>query len=199
MRIFRSYAAITWTMKLLGQIFIGLLFTTSCYGQKKSEIDNIKKSVTVFYEWYIGTTKDYRYSTYVTGAEGENGKTKLTTIEYFKRLDSLGVIGQEFIKSEKERFKPCDSLLRTVPWTAFSTADADEYDSKCYWLYYYYWTNGQEPHDGVEVEKVTIDRNKAFAETNLYFSDNKSNGDKVTVWLSRINDKWMITKIVKGK
>jgi len=187
--------AFTWTMKLLGQIFIGLVITTSCLGQKSSDQDAIKKSVTIFYQWYIGTTKDSRYSKYVHGTMGENGKTRLKTSDYFRALDSLGVIGEEFIRSEKERFEPCDSLLRTVPWTTFSTADAYEYDSKCYWLYYYYWTNGQEPHDGVEVRKVTIDRNKAFAETSIYFGDNKSNGDKVLVWLSRINNKWMITKI----
>ena len=191
--------AFTGTMKLLGKIFIGLVVTTSCWGQKGSDNDNIKKSVITFYQWYIGTTKDSRYSRYVHGAEGENGKTKLETTDYFKRLDSLGVIGEDFIRSEKERFKPCDSLLRTVPWTTFSTADAYEYDSKCYWLYYYYWTNGQEPHDGVEVLNVSINKNKATAIASLYFGDNKSNGDQSKVYLTKTKGKWVITKIEKGK
>jgi hypothetical protein len=186
-------------MKLFGQIFIGLVVTTSCWGQESPDNDNIKKSVTTFYQWYIGTTKDSRYSRYVHGAEGENGKTKLETTDYFKRLDSLGVVGEEFIKSEKERFKPCDSLLRTVPWSTFSTADAYEHDSKCYWLYYYYWTNGQEPHDGVEVLDVSMNKNKATAIASLYFGDNKSSGDQSKVYLTKTKGEWVITKIEKGK
>jgi hypothetical protein len=187
------------TMKLSGQIFLGLILTTSCWGQKTSEEESIKTSVTTFFQWYIGTTKDSRYSKYVHGAEGENGKTRLETTDYFRSLDSLGVIGVEFIRSEKERFEPCDSLLRTVPWTTFSTADAYEYDSKCYWLYYYYWTNGQEPHDGVEALDVLVNKNRATAIANLYFGDNKSSGDKVKVHLTKTKGKWVITKMEKGK
>lgn len=187
------------TMKLSGQIFLGLILTTSCWGQKTSDAENIKNSVTTFYQWYIGTTKDSRYSSYVHGAPGERGKTKLETIDYFKRLDSLGVIGQDFVKSEKERFRPCDSLLNTVPWSAFSTADAYEYDSKCYWLYYYYWTYGQEPHDGVEVLDIIVNKNLATATANLYFGDNKSSGDKVNVYLTKTKGKWLIIKMEKRK
>ena len=185
LRKHKRCGAFTRTMKLLGQIFIGLVVATSCYGQRSSDQDDIKKSVTTFYQWYIGTTKDARYSKYVHGTEGRNGKTRLETTDYFRSLDSLGVIGEEFIRSEKERFEPCDSLLRTVPWTAFSTADAYEYDSKCYWLYYYYWTYGQEPHDGVEALDVVVTKNKATAIANLYFGDNKSSGDKSKIHLTK--------------
>lgn len=187
------------TMKLSGQILLGLIFTTSCWGQKTSDEESIKASVTTFYQWYIGITKDSRYSEYVRGTEGENGKTRLETIDYFRSLNSLGVLGEEFILGEKERFKPCDSLLRTVPWTAFSTADAYAYDSKCYWLYYYYWTNGQEPHDGVEALDIKVKKNKATAIANLYFGDNKSGEDKVKVYLTKTKGKWLITKMEKGK
>lgn len=187
------------TMKLPVQIFLGLILTTSCWGQKPSDEDSIKTSVTTFYQWYIGTTKDFRYSQYVHGTEGVNGKTRLETIDYFRSLDSLGVIGAEFIQSEKARFEPCDSLLRTVSWTTFSTADAYAFDSKCYWLYYYYWTNGQEPHDGVEALDVLVAQNNATAIANLYFGDNKSRGDKVKVYLTKTKGKWVITKIQKGK
>jgi len=182
------------TMKLL-TILLGLTFTFDSYGQRTSDEQEISKAVTSFYVWYIGTTKNKKYSEYVKGVKDDQGNTKLETKEYFKRLDSLGVIGQEFIDSEIKRFQPCVDLLKTIPWTEFSTADDFPYEDKCDFFYYYYWTYGQEPHDGVEVKKVTIDRNKAFAETNIYFGDNKSNGDKVLVWLSRINNKWVITRI----
>lgn len=186
-------------MKLTGQIFLGLIFTTSCWGQKTFDEEGIRKSVTTFFQWYIGTTKDSRYSLYVHGAPGEQGKTKLETTEYFKRLDSLGVIGGEFIKSEKDRFRPCDSLLNTVPWTTFSTADAYEYDSKCYWLYYYYWTSAQEPHDGVEVLDIRVNKYLATAIANIYYGDDKSTGDKVKVFLSKTKGKWLISKMEKEK
>jgi hypothetical protein len=186
-------------MKLLGQIFLGLILTTSCWGQKAADTELVKSSVTTFFEWYIGTTKDSRYSRYVHGTPGDNGQTKLETTEYFKRLDSLGVIGDDFIKSEMERFRPCDSLLRTVPWTTFSTADAYEYDSKCYWLYYYYWTSAQEPHDGVEVLNIRVDKNFATAIASIYYGDDKSHGNKVKVNLTKTKGKWLITKMEKEK
>ncbi len=182
-------------MKLFLQIFFGLALATNCLGQINPEEEKVKKSVISFYNWYIGMTKSHKYAEYVKGVNDGNGKTKLETKEYFKRLDSLGVIGQEFIESEKLRFKPCSDFLKTVPWTEFSTADNFPYEDKCDFFYYYFWTYGQEPHDGVEVKKVAIDRNKAFTEVKIYFGNNKSNGDKVLVWLSRINNTWMITKI----
>ncbi|MCA6369636.1 MAG: hypothetical protein IM631_18200 [Cytophagales bacterium] len=181
-------------MKLL-IILLGLTLTFDCYGQRTSDEKEISKAVTSFYVWYIGTTKNRKYSQYVKGVKDEQGKTKLETTEYFKRLDSLGVIGQEFIDSEKKRMQPCSDFLKTVPWTEFSTADDFPYEDQCDFLYYYYWTYGQEPHDNVEVLKVTIEKQKATAETNIYFGDTKSNGDKVIVRLTKQKGKWWITKI----
>lgn len=186
-------------MKLSVHILLGLLLAISCHGQQPTDTDVIKKAVTTFYNWYIATTKDHRYSAYVSGAEGKNGKTRLETAEYFKRLDSLGVLGREFIESEKERFRPCDSLLQTVAWSDFLSADAYAYDDKCYWLYYYYWTYGQESHDGVEVTDVSVTKNTAMATANIYFGTNTSSGDKVDVYLTSNHGKWLITKIEKRR
>lgn len=176
-------------------ILLGLAFTFDSYGQRSSDEKEISNAVTSFYTWYIGTTKNKKYSEYVKGIKDEKGNTKLETTEYFKRLDSLGVIGQEFIDSEKKRMQPCADFLKTIPWTEFSTADDFPYEDKCDFFYYYYWTYGQEPHDNVEVLKVTIEKTNATAETNIYFGDTKSNGDKVIVRLTKQKGKWRITKI----
>ncbi len=176
-------------------ILLGLTFTFDSFGQRTSDEKEISKAVTSFYVWYIGTTKSKKYSEYVKGVKDENGNTKLETKEYFERLDSLGVIGQEFIDSEKKRLQPCADFLKTIPWTEFSTADDFPYEDKCDFFYYYYWTYGQEPHDNVEVVKVTIDKNYATAETNIYFGDTKSNGDKLLVHLTKTGKNWKISKI----
>lgn len=189
---------ISLNIKFLIPFFIGFAVITNCCGQKDLDQENIKKSVLTFFEWYIGTTKDSRYSSYVHGIEGENGKTRLEITAYFRSLDSLQIIGNEFIQSELERFRPCDSLLRTVPWTTFS-ADAYEYDSKCYWLYYYYWTNGQEPHDEAEILDVSVNKKVATATANLYFGDDKSRGDKIKVYLTKTRGRWLITKLEKER
>jgi len=187
------------TMRTFGIILLGLTIAFDSLGQATSDQREVSQAVTSFYTWYMGTTKDKRYSEYVKGAKDENGNTKLETTEYFKKLDSLGVVHEEFIKREKLRFKPCDSLLNTVPWTIFSTADAYEYESKCEWLYYYYWTSAQEPHDGVEVLNINVDKNLANAIANVYYGNNKSNGDKVKVYLTKTSGKWLITKMEKVK
>ncbi len=181
-------------MRLL-TLLLGLTFTFDTYGQGTSDEKQISKAVTSFYVWYIGTTKTKKYSEYVKGVKDEKGNTKLETTEYFKRLDSLGVGGQEFIDNEKKRMQPCADFLKTIPWTKFSTADDFPYEDKCNFFYYYYWTYGQEPHDNVEVLKVTIDKKNATAVTNIYLGDTKSNGDKVVVRLTKQKGKWMITKI----
>jgi hypothetical protein len=178
-------------------ILLGLTFTFDSYGQRTSDETEISKAVTSFYVWYIGTTKNKKYSQYVKGVKDEKGNTKLETTEYFRQLDSLGVIGQEFIDSEKKRMQPCSDFLKTVPWTEFSTKDDFPYEDKCDFFYYYYWTYGQEPHDNVEVLKVSIDNKSAIAETNIYFGDTKSNGDIVIVRLTKRKGKWIITKIEK--
>ena len=121
-------------MKLL-IILLGLTFTFDSYGQRTSDEKEISKAVTSFYNWYIGTTKNKKYSEYVKGVKDENGNTKLETKEYFKRLDSLGVIGQEFIDSEKKRMQPCADFLKTISWTEFSTADDFPYEDKCDFFY----------------------------------------------------------------
>ncbi len=182
------------TMKLL-IILLSLTFTIDVNAQRSADEKEISKAVTSFYFWYIGTTKNKKYSEYVKGVKDENGNTKLETKEYFKRLDSLGVIGQEFIDSEKKRMQPCAEILQTITWTEFSIADDFPYEDKCGFFYYYYWTYGQEPHNNVEVLNVNIDKKDAIAETNLYFGNTKSTGNKVIVRLAKQKEKWMITKI----
>lgn len=185
-------------MSFYKQIAFGLFLTLSCSGQQKvTDEESIRRSVETFFTWYIRTTRDSRYSAYVQGAPGEGGNTKLETTEYFKRLDSLGIVGEDFIRSEKERFRPCDSLLRTVPWTTFSKADAYEYDSKCDWLYYYYWTSSQEPHDGVEVLDINVDKDSATAIANIYYGSERASGDKVRVFLTETKGRWLITRMEK--
>jgi hypothetical protein len=191
----RTYGAFTKTMKSFGPILLGLTIVFDSCGQVTSDQKEVSQAVTSFYTWYIGTTKDKRYSEYIKGVKGDNGNTKLETKEYFQKLDSLEVIGQEFIDSEKIRMQPCADFLKTIPWTEFSTADDFPYEDKCDFFYYYYWTYGQEPHDNVEVLKVTIDKKTAIAKTNIYFGDTKSNGDKVIVRLTKTKGKWMISKI----
>lgn len=184
----------TLVMKLL-IIFLGLLLTFNSYGQRPTDEKEISQAVTSFYTWYIGTTNNKKYSQYVKGVKDEKGNTKLETSEYFKRLDSLGVIGQEFIESEKKRMQPCADFLKTIPWTEFSTADDFPYEDKCNFFYYYYWTYGQEPRDNVEVLKVIIEKKNATAEANIYFGNTKSNGDIVIVRLKKQKGKWWITEI----
>ena len=195
----RRYASITTTMKFLGLFLLGLTIAFDSCGQVTSNQKAVSQSVTSFYTWYISTTKNKRYSEYVKAVRGDNGNTKLETREYFKILDSLGIIGQEFIDTEKRRFQPCEDVLKAIPWAEFSKMDDFPFEDQCGFLYRYYWTSGQEPHDGVDVQKITIDRNKALAETSIYFAKNEPNADKVLVWLSRINHKWMITKIDRLK
>jgi len=185
-------------MKLLGQIFIGLFLTTNCWGQKTTDIGNISKSVISFYQWYIWTTKDLRYPTLVRGTEGKNGMTKLETTDYFKQLDSLGVIGDDFIESEKKRFKPCADFLKTMSWTTFATGDNFPAEDECGFLYYYYWTGGHEPYDGVEVVDVKINGKSATVEANIFFGDNKTTGRRPIVYMNKEKGKWIISKIDKG-
>lgn len=185
-------------MKSLEQILIGLTVTVNCFSQKISDREKISNSVTSFYQWYIGTTKDLRYSTYVRGVEGENGMTKLETSDYFKRLDSLGTIGKEFIKSERQRFKPCEDFLRKMPWAEFSAPDNFPAEDKCGFIYSYYWTGGHEPYDGVEIRAVKTDKNSAIADTYIYFGD-KTLGRTSVVHLIKRENKWVITEIERGK
>lgn len=181
-------------MKKRLQFILCLIITTSCVGQKPDR-EAIENSVLKFYTWYIGTTKDLRYSKYVHPTIGENEMAKLDTKLYFQKIDSLGVMDKEFIQSEKERFRPCDEFLRTVKWLDYLNSDELQYEEKCSFLNYYYWTWGQEPHDGVEVLKVKINKDKAVALTSIFFEGNKQNGGKTNVHLIKRGDKWLIRRI----
>ena len=183
-------------MKVLFQLFFVLQLITVCWGQKISDQEKAKASVLSFYNWYIGITNNHSYSEYVKGVEDKNGITRLETKEYFKRLDSLGVIGQEFIDSEKIRMKPCADLLATIPWTEFSAAEDFPYSDKCGFFYNYYWTGGQEPRGGVQVFKGGVYDDKATVEAHLYYGNDKANGSTVIVHLREKKGKWMIVRIV---
>jgi len=74
------------TMRTFGIILLGLTIAFDSLGQATSDQREVSQAVTSFYTWYMGTTKDKRYSEYVKGAKDENGNTKLETTEYFKKL-----------------------------------------------------------------------------------------------------------------
>jgi hypothetical protein len=181
------------SVRMITTIVTLMWISTSAYAQSPGDSTEVKRSVTKFYTWYIATTKDSRYSKNVTAGPADDGKTTLETSAYFKSLDSLGVIHEDFIKSEKERFKSCDDHLKTIPWTTFSTADNFPAEDQCAFLYYYYWTGGHEPRDGVEVLSVTIDKKKATALIRL-----PPAGRDVTVQLKRSRGVWKINQILKA-
>jgi hypothetical protein len=186
-------------MKLFGQIFLGLLLTFSCSGQKSNDRQLIEKSIHKFYDWYIGTVNNGSNYKLTQPVKGTDGMTKLDSKLYFDKLESIGTVSEQFINSVTTRLKVCDNFLKTVTWEKFQQGEGYEYDDKCDFLYFYYWIFSQEKVDGIQINEVTIDKNTSLAQLTFKLVEN---GKEVTldeynilVSLEKQGTDWFINEI----
>ena len=175
------------------------------HGQKLHANDsvNICKVTSKFFDWYVraikGTIKTDYQPKFVKSKSG------MTTLDYKGYLASLKRLRctDKLIQNEKDSYNECLSNISKVKFTDFKATftDLDHLENiNCDFENYYRWTGGQEPIDGIKIERIERIKADTFLVTITYYTD-KGNGYGIAYWgtnkisILRNVDKWMIDDI----
>nr|WP_321406448.1 hypothetical protein [uncultured Carboxylicivirga sp.] len=199
--------------QLVNSISILILFiviSNDLIASKDQESDSIKitKTVNEFYNWYLTSIKEKKYSAFKPKfVESKNGMTTLDYSEYFNNL-KIHKFSDSLIKREKQSYCECIENLGKVKYTEFQKTiftDLDEYQqTKCDFGNYYRWTGGQEPIDGIRINEIKfISNNSVLVIINYFETD--TNEDKRYHWgenhltLIKLDNEWFIDQIDSWK
>ena len=193
-------------MKTALSSFIVILFSFNLtYGQNLNTSDSMNVSTVIkeFFNWYVDAIKRTIKTDYQPKfVKGKNGMTTLNFKGYFANLKRLHCT-ENLIQNERDSYNECLSNISKIKFTDFKTrfTDLDQFESvNCNFENYYRWTGGQEPIDGIIIERIEQIHINTFIATVTYYTDNgKDYG--VSYWgtnkisMLKNNDKWMINDI----
>jgi hypothetical protein len=184
---------------------ISMLSFNLTFGQKFFNTDSVNacKVTSEFFDWYVGAIKGTIKTSYQPRfAKSNNGMTTLDFKGYFDNLKRLHCT-DNLIQKERDSYNECLSNLSKIKFTDFETrfTDLDQFESiNCDFENYYRWTGGQEPIDGIKIERVARINTDAFLVTVTYYVDN-GQGYGLSYWgtnklsIVKQNEKWMINDI----
>lgn len=162
---------------------------TSLQDNSATELEQIKKAGSSFYDWYFKN----KFS-YVDIIQDKNGKCLLDTSSYFAKLRKLNTISEQFISREKQRLSGCGTFISTVDYAAYEAADAYEYDEYCLDLYYMYWIHSQEePNSFAAINPRKLDAQHAVLDISVKYDSLAEPLSKVK--LEKEQGVWKITAI----
>lgn len=194
------------TLFLLSTVIIGCNIKA---GVHNVELVNYNKDSVIvvnnalkFYNWYLGCLKnDTTYSTAQIGYHWKDSTPILDTEMYLNQLETLGVVGITFIKSEKERFRKCQDSLNRIKIADVEECGCSvgEFYDECNFVDYYYWIGTQELFDGCELKSVNILGDDATCSIVFYYLNDKKElvypNLTSVLYLSKKKNKWFIEKI----
>jgi hypothetical protein len=172
--------------------------------------DSIKvvQIVNGFYDWYLTSIKEKKYSDFKPKfVESNNGMTALDCSKYLDNLKLYG-FSDSLINKERQSYSDCIENLEKVKYSDFQKStftDLDVYEqTNCDFGNYYRWTGGQEPIDGIRIIDVKfISTDKVYIAID-YFEFN-SDENKKYYWgkngltLRLVNENWKIDQIDSWK
>lgn len=178
--------------------------TSQLYSNNDST--KIANSSLGFYNWYLNCLKtDSTYNIVQPIYHWEDTIPVLDVAEYLKRLQRLGVVSDNFLKSEIERFRICQDSLNTIDHKEVDSCGCSvgEFYRVCEFIDYLYWINTQEKYDGCEIKEIKINNKNATCQLNFFYDSENSNGKHFDqyfvclVSLKKFDDNWLIDNIVK--
>jgi hypothetical protein len=188
-------------------IYIGLTLPLIVSGQiNKSDLLEIKKCVTQFYNWYVAAINDKRYKEFrPVFSEDTNGMATLNLSVYLNNLEKLG-FSDSLIQLEKLSYNPCIENLAQLKYPEFKSkwTDLDDFEQhSCDFGNYYRWIGGMEPIDGIRVTKIEFP-NQGYANVNIEYYTYGGNNNKDfwggnVIELIKIKYHWQINKIQSWK
>jgi hypothetical protein len=161
-----------------------------------------------FYNWYLDCLKaDSTYNIVQPIYHWINKIPILDISEYLKRLKNLGVVSDDFIKTETARFKICQDSLNTINFEEVDSCGCSvgEFFQVCDFVDYFYWINTQEKYDGCEIQEIKINNLKATCKLLFFYNSNNSKGKQYDrnficiLNLKKNNNKWLIDTIDKNQ
>ncbi len=193
-------------MKTALSSFIIILFSFNLtHGQNLNVTDSVSacKVTREFFNWYVSAIKGTIKTDYQPKfVQDKNGMTTLDFKEYFNNLKSLHCT-DNLIQKERDSYNECLLNLSKIKFSDFKTrfTDLDQFENiNCDFENYYRWTGGQEPIDGIKIERVEQVNTDTFLITVTYYVDN-GKGYGLSYWgnnklsLLKQKDKWMINGI----
>lgn len=156
------------------------------------ELKLIEQNGRSFYDWYF--KNDFPN---INVIKDKNGKCKLDTLSYFKKLRKLGTVSEKFINKEKERTFICSEFISSINYSEYEEADAYEYDKYCGDFYYYNWLKSQEPPHEFTTKNIQK-HNDSLASIDIYeiFKYEKNYYYPLsTVFLEKEQGIWKIVEI----
>ena len=189
-------------------ILIGFSINLRASDNLKTDSINIAQIVTGFYDWYLTSVKEKKYSDFKPKfVESKNGMTTLDYSIYVDNLQKHGFSDSLIIK-EKQSYSDCIESLRNVKYTDFQKTiftDLDEYEqSKCDFGNYYRWTGGQEPIDGIRIVNIKFPSTDRAIVSIDYFETNTRENNRYywgsnNLTLIKIDNDWFIDKVDSWK
>ncbi|MFN6945560.1 MAG: hypothetical protein ACK4ND_11480 [Cytophagaceae bacterium] len=199
-------------MNFLLLVFFSIL-TVSCNVQgNKSKLRavtisandslDVSRVVTEFYEWYIDVVKTRNHSEYQPVFT--KSKEGIATLDYSVYIENLKKhhFSDSFIKLEKESYEVCKNNLEKHSFSEFESnfTDLDHFEeTSCDFGNYYRWTGGQEPIDGIRINKVEFSsKGKAVVYLSFFIFSKKDESyywGNTSVTLAKQKNKWKITGI----
>ena len=172
----------------------------------KSDSTKIANSSLAFYNWYLNCLEaDSTYNIVQPIYHWERDIPIVDVAEYLKRLPKLGVVSNNFVQSETERFKICQDSLKNIDIKKVLDCGCSvgEFYDACNFIDYFYWINTQEKYQGCEIKDIKINNKEATCQLLFFYEsenmDEKYYGEQFIciVNLSKYDDKWLIDKIEK--
>ena len=181
------------------------LFWVSCSNSKKNnentspsrseaQLDEIKDVALSFHLWYIKNTNgiESNIPTDFIVTKGKNDSCMIDYEPYFNELRKLGTISNSFLKSEKERTRPCAEAISKMNWEQYMEGIPKNCDD------YLFWTRSQDETSGIELVNLKEENGTWKAKFKLYNTfDNEKHYTPYTgiINVRKEKDKFMITRI----
>lgn len=189
-------------------ILIGCKQEAQTITQISSENDSLKvaHSSLKFYNWYLDCLKaDSTFNIVQPIYHWEDTIPVLDISEYLDRLPMLGVLSENFIRNETQRFKICQDSLNTIDHKEVDSCGCSVglFYMVCDFIEYFYWINTQEKYDGCEIKEIKINNREATCQLIFFYdleNSKEKNIDKnfiCILHLNKVNDKWLIDSINK--
>ena len=183
-------------------------YNSRAENNKLDQNDSIKiaNSSLTFYDWYLDCLNiDSTYNVVQPLYHWEDSIPVLDVSEYLDRLKNLGVVSNDFIESEIERFRICQDSLNVIDYKEVIKCGCSvgEFYQACAFLDYFYWINTQEKYNGCKIKEIKKVNQMATCQLLFYYSAERSDVKYFDqnficiLHLKKANDRWLIDKIDK--
>jgi len=164
--------------------------------------------VNEFYDWYLTSIKEKKYSDYMPVFV--ESKIGMTTLDYAVYLNNLKLhrFSDSLINKERQSYDDCSGNLEKVKFDDFQKScftDLDEYEQiNCDFTNFYRWIGGQEPIDGIKIIEIRfLATDTSLVSINyfeLHSKENQNDGCRTNnLTLIRIGSNWFIDNIDSSK